>query len=90
MSENVVLGSPVCTVEAYDSDFVASLNLNLDMDAGGLFAIGMNQTCYHSGFSGATTKCISELLVNGPINYEKAAFHDISIRASDRGSFMSR
>lgn len=90
ITENSAIGSVVCTVEAYDSDFVTSLNLTLDIDAGGLFTISENQTCDDSTVDGAATKCTAELLLNGPINYEKASSLDVSIRASDRGHFISR
>ena len=88
--ENAQIGSSVCTIEAYDSDFVNYLNLTLDIDSGGLFAVSKNQTCYNQNGNAAKTKCTADLLVNGPLNYEQANSHDVSIRAFDRGHFIIR
>ena len=88
--ENASVGTSVCTIEAYDSDFITSLNLTLDIDAGGLFKVNDSQICQRTNVNGAKTKCTAALLVNGALNYEKAESHSITIRATDRGHFISR
>lgn len=88
ISEDAAPRTAVCKIEVYEDDFVTGLNLTLDADAGGLFNISEHQNCENSSL--AKTKCTAELLLNSQLNYENANSHGITVRAEDRGHFISR
>ena len=92
--ENAAIGTVIGEIEAYDSDFITSLNLTLDIDAGGRFKVESNASCSktddNDGQVVAKTVCKAKLMVNGELNFERSNVHTISVRAEDRGHFIHR
>lgn len=81
VQENSKTGTRVGTLTATDKDAVQNLTFKLDDDAGGKFSLQSNTSCQHLASSG--TRCITELLVGGAINYEDASSLDIIVRVTD-------
>ena len=94
IAENAAIGTVIGEIEAYDSDFITSLNMTLDIDAGGRFKVENNASCNKADDNdapeAAKTVCKVKLLVNGGLNFERSNVHTITVRAEDRGHFIYR
>lgn len=81
VQENSKPGTSVGTLTATDSDAVQNLTFKLDDDAAGKFSLQSNTTCQSAAPNGS--RCTTDLLVSGAINYEDASSLDIIVRVTD-------
>lgn len=88
VSENLKVGTGVCNVTAMDSDAVQNLTFSLDDDAAGRFSFNNNVSCQSLLNE---TRCTTELLVGGSINFEETASLEVIIRVTDdKGLFYTK
>ena len=88
VKENSKPGTLVGTLIATDTDAVQNLTFKLDDDAGGKFSLQSNSSCQSISPNG--TRCTTELLVSGNINYEDTSSLDIIVRVTDyKGLFRT-
>lgn len=88
VQENSKPGTGVGTLTATDKDAVQNLTFKLDDDSDGKFSLHSNTSCQHLASSG--TRCTTDLVVSGAINYEDASSLDIIVRVTDnKGLFHS-
>ena len=81
VQENLQPGTRVGILSATDFDAVQNLTFKLDNDASGKFSLQGNSSC--QSLSPAGTRCTTELLVNGDINYEDASSLSVIVRVTD-------
>lgn len=88
VNENSKLGTLVGTLMAIDTDAVQNLTFNLDDDAGRKFSLQSNSSCQSISPNG--TRCTTELLVSGDINFEDTSSLDVIVRVTDyKGLFRT-
>ena len=82
--ENSAIGTKIGTLEALDHDAVQSLTFNLDDDAGGKFKLGSRASCQSiSSIPGVNTKCKTDLMLNGSLDYEVTIEYSLTVRVTD-------
>ena len=81
VQENSKPGTRVGTLTATDTDAVQNLTFKLDDDAVGKFSLQPNTSCQNLASTG--TRCTTDLVVSGAINYEDASSLDIIVRVTD-------
>ena len=88
--ENSASGTKIGTLEAFDYDAVQNLTFNLDDDASGEFKLASRANCQSiTNIPGVNTKCTTDLLVNGSLDYEVFTEYSLIVRVTDnKGTFM--
>ena len=88
--ENSASGTKIGTLEAFDYDAEQNLTFNLDDDAGGKFKLASRANCQSiTNIPGVNTKCTTDLLVNGSLDYEVSTEYSLIVRVTDnKGTFM--
>ena len=90
--ENSASGTKIGTLEAFDYDAVQNLTFNLDDDAGGKFKLGSRANCQSiTNITGVNTKCTTDLLLNGSLDYEVSTEYSLIVRVTDnKGTFTTQ
>ena len=90
--ENSASGTKIGTLEAFDYDAMQNLTFNLDDDAGGKFKLGSRANCQSiTNITGVNTKCTTDLLLNGSLNYEDSTEYSLMVRVTDnKGTFTTQ
>ena len=90
--ENSAFGTKIGTLEAFDYDARQNLTFNLDDDAGGNFKLASRANCQSiANIPGVNTKCTTDLLLNGSLDYEVSAEYSLMVRVTDnKGTFMTQ
>ena len=88
--ENSASGTKIGTLEAFDYDAGQNLTFNLDDDAGGKFKLASRANCQSiTNNPGVNTKCTTDLLLNGSLDYEVSTEYSLMVRVTDNnGTFM--
>lgn len=88
--ENSANGTKIGTLEALDYDRVQLLTFKLDDDAGGKFKLGRSPSCQNiTNIPGINTKCITDLQLNGALDYETSNEYSLTARVTDnKGLFV--
>lgn len=81
VQENSKPGTKVGTLTAIDTDAFQNLTFKLDDDAAGKFSLQPNTSCQN--LASTETRCTTDLVVSGAINYEDASSSDIIVRVTD-------
>ena len=82
--ENSASGTKIGTLEAFDYDAGQNLTFNLDDDAGGKFKLGSQANCQSiTNIPGVNTKCTTDLLLNGSLDYEVSTEYSLMVRVTD-------
>ena len=90
--ENSAPGTKIGTLEAFDYDAGQNLTFNLDDDAGGKFKLGSRTNCWSiTNIPGVNTKCTTNLLLNGSLDYEVSTEYSLIVRVTDnKGTFRTQ
>lgn len=83
--ENSAIGTKIGTLETLDHDIVQSLTFKLDDDAGGKFKLGTSASCQTiTNIPGVNTKCVTDLQLNGALDYETSTEYFVTVRVTDK------
>ena len=89
VQENSKPGTRVGTLTATDTDAVQNLTFKLDDGAAAKFSLQPNTSCQN--LASSRTRCTTDLVVSGAINYEDASNLDIIVRVTDdKGLFHTK
>ena len=90
--ENSASGTKIGTLEAFDYDAGQTLTFYLDDDAGGKFKLASRANCQSiTNITGVNTKCTTDLLLNGSLDYEISTKYSLIVRVTDNnGTFMAQ
>ena len=90
--ENSASGTKIGTLEAFDYDALQTLIFNIDDDAGGKFKLGSRANCQSiTNIPEVNTKCTTDLLLNGSLDYEVSTDYSLMVRVTDnKGTFMTQ